>query len=76
MKLTGCEGSREKDHLHLLGLSRIPRCAACRRFEALRHAHEKRGPQLEPLPPVPPTCRYEICRPLVARSSCPIRSKD
>lgn len=75
MRLTGCEGSREKDHLHLIGLSRIPRCAACRRFEALWRTHAGRAPLTEPLPPVPSSCKYQICRPLAARSACLVRTK-
>lgn len=60
---------RDKNHLHLIGLARIPRCAACRRFEALWLTYERRSPLTAPLPPVPPTCKYQICRPLVARCS-------
>jgi hypothetical protein len=69
MRFTRREEGRERDDLHVIGLARIPRCAACRRFEALRRAHERRSPSTAPLPPVPPTCKYQICSPLVARCS-------
>lgn len=75
MRPTEREGSREKDHLHLIGLSRIPRCAACRRFEALWRTHEEGVPPAGPLPPVPSCCKYQICRPLAARSACLATSK-
>jgi hypothetical protein len=76
MRHTDCESGREKNHLHLIGLARIPRCAACRRFEALRRSHAGRTPLTEPLPPVPASCKHEVCRPLVARCACIVRPKS
>ena len=75
MRSSRRENGWEKEHLHLIGLARIPRCAACHRFEALWRTHERRSPLTAPLPPVPPTCKYQICRPLVARCSELVETK-
>lgn len=58
----------KKGQLHLLGLSRIPRCASCARFRTLRRAHERRVPPEASLPPVPLACKYPICGPLTSPS--------
>lgn len=61
----------DDDGLRLLGLSRIPRCADCDVLDALRVAHETREPLAKPLPPTPPGCGDQVCRPLVARYQRP-----
>jgi len=58
---------RDMDHLRLLGISRIPRCANCPRLPALAAA-VKRGPGgCAPVPDAPRGCRHEVCRPLILR---------
>jgi hypothetical protein len=57
----------EKDGLRLLALSRIPCCSACKRFQALKQAHEFGPRVVQSLAPVSPSCVYPYCRPLVAR---------
>jgi hypothetical protein len=70
MRRAGGEIHTEKDGLRLLGLSRIPRCSVCRRFEALKTAYDSGLHLAEPLAPVPPNCPHEHCRPLISRL-CP-----
>jgi hypothetical protein len=63
----GTLGLGNEDGLRLLGLSRIPRCAACPRLAALWTTHENRLPVLASLPPAPPTCTHRVCAPLINR---------
>ena len=58
---------KDQDDLRLLALSRIPRCAACSRFRALRQTHETGRPLAAPLPPSPAGCDTPYCAPLVER---------
>jgi len=63
-------GYQGKDGLRLLGLSRIPRCAACSIFKALRKAYRSGTSLTEPLPPACDVeCNYQYCAPLVTRFS-------
>jgi len=57
----------DREDLQLLGLSRIPRCVACPRLEALREAHVTRTPVSPPWPPAPPHCRHQVCAPFLRR---------
>jgi len=54
------------DRLRILGLSRIPRCAACTRYKVLKSAYTS-GRSSSRLPPVPLECDHPICAPLVSR---------
>ena len=58
---------KDQDDLRLLALSRIPRCAACSRFRALRETHENGAALETPLPPSPEGCDTPYCAPLAAR---------
>ena len=60
---------QDENGLRLFGLSRIPKCAACPRFDGLRHAHAGGSAPEDQLPPVPSWCIYQFCAPLVARLS-------
>ena len=51
-----CRERRDEDRLRLIGLSRIPVCKECRRFESLRAVYTNGGKLDRPLPPVPPAC--------------------
>lgn len=57
----------DMDGYRLMGLARIPRCAACPRYRALAGAHESRERLQGPLPPAPAGCTHEVCAPLVRR---------
>ena len=57
----------DKDGLRLLGLSRVPRCAACARLDALLAAYRSGRPLAVPWPEAPARCREQICAPLVRR---------
>ena len=57
----------DKDGLRLLGLSRVPRCAACARLAAMLAAHRGGNRLPVPWPVAPPGCREQICAPLVKR---------
>jgi len=59
----------EQDGLRLLGLSRIARCKACPRFDALRTAWENHAPLPVPWPEAPGSCRHQVCAPLVRDSA-------
>lgn len=58
---------REMDHLRLLGISRIPRCAECPRLPALAAAVRRVPGTAKPLPDQPRDCGHEVCRPLISR---------
>jgi hypothetical protein len=68
---TGKFDIRDEDGLRLFGLSRIPKCAACPRFDGLSQAHAGGSSSANQLPPVPSWCIYQFCAPLVARLSRP-----
>jgi hypothetical protein len=57
----------DKDGLRLLGLSRVPRCAACARLDALLVAHRTGTRLATPWPAPPKGCREQICAPLIRR---------
>jgi len=65
--LTGALLPLDKDGLRLLGLSRVPRCAACPRLDALLAAHLTGTPLAVPWPAPAACCREQICAPLVRR---------
>jgi hypothetical protein len=65
----------DKDGLRLLGLSRVPRCAACARLEALRAAHRTGRRPSGPWPAAPEGCREQICAPLLRRLSAGATAK-
>jgi len=66
----------DRDGLRLFGLSRIPRCSSCRRFEALKQTHLNGSDLAEPLPPVPSGCSHQHCRPLITRLTEAIRVRS
>ncbi len=59
-------GTQELDRLQVLGLSRIPRCTGCERYEALKTAVDT-GYSPASLPQVPLECEHQVCAPLVSR---------
>ena len=63
---TVAKATSDLDGLRLLALSRIPRCGGCERFRWLVEAHTGDRLPAAGLPPVPPTCRHQVCTPLVA----------
>lgn len=65
----------DKDGLRLLGLSRVPRCAACARLEALLVAHRSGMRLAVPWPAAPACCREQICAPLVRRMAARAASR-
>jgi hypothetical protein len=58
---------RDMDHLRLLGISRIPRCADCPRLPVLAAAVRRSSGSAAPLPEARDDCRHEVCRPLISR---------
>jgi hypothetical protein len=59
--------AQTRDALRLLGLSRIPRCAACLRLRALETALLGGTRLAAPWPPAPQRCHHQICAPMVRR---------
>jgi len=64
----------ELDDLRLIALGRIPRCAGCPRFQALREARRTLSPRSGiPLPAAPAFCTHRVCAPLADRCERPNR---
>jgi len=65
---------RDMDHMRLLGISRIPRCANCPRLPELAAALKRGSGRAGSLSDLPAGCRHEVCRPLVERYFRPAES--
>ena len=64
------------DGLRLFALGRVPRCGRCSRYSALTRARDRSVLRLEPLPPVPDFCTYQLCAPLSARYEAALAARD
>ena len=71
-KLQDGRRPNDLDSLRLLGLGRIPRCAACPRFRALLQIHRSAGQVVAPPPAPPEDCTYRVCAPLSLRCWGPL----